>query len=48
MRRTRCTAAMPRPVETDMLYLIYLIAQYRNDARARLVAANDTDVRRAA
>lgn len=30
-----------------MLYLIYLIAQYRNDARAR-TAANDTDYRQAA
>lgn len=30
-----------------MLYLVYL-AQYRNQARARAEAANDTDVRRAA
>lgn len=31
-----------------MLYLVYLIAQYRNQARARTEAANDVDVRRAA
>ncbi len=31
-----------------MLYLIYLIAQYRNDLRARAVVANDTDYRQAA
>ncbi len=31
-----------------MLYLVYLIAQYRNQTRARAEAANDTDVRRAA
>lgn len=31
-----------------MLYLVYLIAQYRQQARARAGAANDTDVRRAA
>ncbi|MBB5724995.1 hypothetical protein FHS97_000903 [Sphingomonas endophytica] len=34
--------------EAVMLYLVYLIAQYRQQARARAVAANDTDVRRAA
>ena len=31
-----------------MLYLVYLIAHYRNQARARAEAANDVDVRRAA
>ena len=31
-----------------MLYLVYLIAQYRNQARARAVAANDTEYRQAA
>ncbi|MEH3105174.1 MAG: hypothetical protein PGN12_14895 [Sphingomonas phyllosphaerae] len=34
--------------EAVMLYLVYLIAQYRNQTRARAMPANDTDVRRAA
>ena len=31
-----------------MLYLVYLIAQYRSQARARVAAANDGDYRQAA
>ncbi len=31
-----------------MLYLIYMIVSYRNEARARAIAANDTDYRQAA
>ncbi|MEG8038522.1 hypothetical protein QP166_03885 [Sphingomonas sp. LR60] len=44
---TRCAAAKQFR-EALMLYLVYLIAQYRNQTRARAIAANDTDTRRAA
>ncbi|WP_156347867.1 hypothetical protein [Sphingomonas sp. Leaf231] len=49
---TRSTAsAAPQQAtisEAVMLYLIYMIVSYRNEARARAIAANDTDYRQAA